>query len=404
MATETIAEDFHTTIKLHKHGWRTHYDERIVAQGLAPHDLASYLLQRDRWARGNLAVFGTAESPLRARGLTPAQRFSYLASLTGYLAGPVRLLLLAVLTAVLWSGALPMHISLLALIALWGPATALMVMAGSALCRGEQSSGEAVHYELCTAEIFTRALRCVLRPGRTTFKVTPKEGVDRGGWQALRQFRLLLAIALLLCLGLLLRLAQDFGVEGVLPAMHGFASWFVPLLAVIELARVLRTLVLVAKRRQLRAEYRTPLAASAVIVADTGSDGGKARMLGRMRDLTPGGVGFELSRPLSPGTRASLSLQLPSLTGEATATCFEVEVRSCLAHAHDWRIGAEIVDCSEQDRQALIAYCHVLWPYMRLRGENAVHLPAAAPAHEQASPAPLSVAVGGTAAVAQPVA
>jgi hypothetical protein len=298
-----------------------------------------------------------------------------------------------------------MRISPLALVMLWGPATALMVMAGSALCRGEQSSGEAVHYELCTAEIFTRALRCVIMPGRTTFKVTPKEGVDRGGWEALRQFRLLLAIALLLCMGLLLRVAQDFGLDGVLPAMHGFASWFVPLLAVIELGRVLRTLVLVAKRRQLRAEYRTPLAASAVIVADTGSDDSKARMLGRMRDVTPSGVGFELSRPLSPGTRARLSLQLPSLMDEASSTCVEVEVRSCLAHAHDWRIGAEIVDCSEQNRQALLAYCHVLWPYMRLRGEEAVHLPAAAPASEEASPAPLSVAVGSTAVAAtQPVA
>ena len=220
VATETIAEDFHTTIKLHKRGWRTHYDERIFAQGLAPHDLASYLLQRDRWARGNLAVFATPESPLRARGLTFAQRLSYLASLTGYLAGPVRLLLLGVLTAVLWSGALPMRISPLALVTLWGPATLLMAMGGSALCRGEQSSGEAVHYELCTAEIFTRALRCVFRPGRTTFKVTPKEGVDRGGWESLRQFRLLIAIAVLLCVGLVLRMAQDFGLDGVLPAMR----------------------------------------------------------------------------------------------------------------------------------------------------------------------------------------
>jgi len=66
VATDTIAEDFHTTIKLHRQGWRTHYDERIIAQGRAPHDLAAYLLQRDRWARGNLAVFTTPESPLRA--------------------------------------------------------------------------------------------------------------------------------------------------------------------------------------------------------------------------------------------------------------------------------------------------------------------------------------------------
>ena len=66
VATETIAEDFHTTIKLHRDGWRTHYDDRVIVQGRAPHDLAAYLLQRDRWARGNLAVFTTPESPLRA--------------------------------------------------------------------------------------------------------------------------------------------------------------------------------------------------------------------------------------------------------------------------------------------------------------------------------------------------
>jgi len=399
VATETIAEDFHTTIKLHKRGWRTHYDERVVAQGLAPHDLTSYLLQRDRWARGNLAVFTTPESPLRARGLTFAQRLSYFASLTGYLAGPVRLLLLGVLTAVLWSGALPMRISPLTLVALWAPATMLMVMAGSALCRGEQSSGEAIHYELCTAEIFTRALRCVLRPGRTTFMVTPKEGVDRGGWEAVRQFRLLIAIALLLCVGLLLRLAQDFGLDGVLPAMHGFASWFVPLLGILELGRVLRTLVHIAKRRQLRGEYRTPLAASAVIVADEDTAGECTSLLGRMRDVTPSGVGFELSRPLAPGTRASLTVQLPSLSGQATPTRLQVEVRSCLAHERDWRIGASIVGCTEHDRHALIAYCHVLWPYMRLRGEDAVHWPAADLGREESSAAPLGVVLA-----AQPVA
>src|SRR6185437_16643099 len=97
----------------------------------------------------------------------------------------------------------------------------------------------------------------------------------------------LLAIAVLLCAGLTLRLAQDFGLDGVLPAMHGFASWFVPLLGIIELGRVLRTLVHVAKRRQLRVEYRTPLAASAVIVAGERPDGDQTSLLGRMRDITP---------------------------------------------------------------------------------------------------------------------
>jgi cellulose synthase (UDP-forming) len=369
VATETIAEDFHTTIKLHKGGWRTHYDDRVIAQGRAPHDLASYLLQRDRWARGNLAVFTTPESPFRARGLTARQRLSYLASLTGYLAGPMRLLMLGVLAAVLWTGALPLRIAPLALATLWAPATLLMVLAGSALCRGQQGSGEATHYELCTAEIFTRALRCAVRPGRTSFKVTPKEGIDRGGWEAVRQFRLLMALAALLTLGLTLRVAEDLGV-GPLSPMQGFAAWFVPVLGAVELRRVGRTLIQVGRRRQLRGEYRTPLAAAAVLVPAEEIADGDPSLLARMCDMTTTGVGFELSRPLPVGARASLTVQLPGVGAEPTPTRMEVEIRSCLAHKGDWRIGATIVDCEENDRRGVLAYCNVVWPYMRLRGDT----------------------------------
>ena len=63
VATETIAEDFHTTIRLQRNGWRSRYHDEVLVQGLAPHDLDGYLLQRDRWARGNLAVFTLPESP-----------------------------------------------------------------------------------------------------------------------------------------------------------------------------------------------------------------------------------------------------------------------------------------------------------------------------------------------------
>jgi cellulose synthase (UDP-forming) len=386
VATDTIAEDFHTTIKLHRQGWRTHYDDRIIAQGRAPHDLAAYLLQRDRWARGNLAVFTTSESPLRARELTASQRMSYLASLVSYLAGPMRLLLLTILAVVLWSGALPLRIAPTALASLWAPATLLMLLAGSALCRGQQSSGEATHYELCTAEIFTRALRCVFRPGRANFKVTPKEGIDRGGWDAVRQFRALLVCAVLLASGLALRIADDAG-AGPLPSMHGLAAWFVPLLGAIELRRVARTLALVGRRRQLRGEYRTPLTAAAVIVPSDAQPSGEPALLGRMCDMTTTGVGFELSRPLEVGARASLTVQLPDTAGRPEATSLDVTVRSCRAYGEEWRIGAEIVDCQETDRRRVLAYCNVVWPYMRLRGEIDGLPTLASPSSEEAVPA-----------------
>ena len=93
----------------------------------------------------------------------------------------MRLLLLVTLGLVLWTGELPMKISVVALAALWLPSVLLNLSAGSALARGYMRIPETAHYELLTMEIYTRALRCAVRPGKTAFKVTPKQGRDGGG-------------------------------------------------------------------------------------------------------------------------------------------------------------------------------------------------------------------------------
>lgn len=85
--TATIAEDFHITLAMQSRGWRTRYHHETLVQGLAPHDLAGFLLQRDRWARGNLRVFRTPENPLTCPGLHIKQRVSYTASLLNYSVG-----------------------------------------------------------------------------------------------------------------------------------------------------------------------------------------------------------------------------------------------------------------------------------------------------------------------------
>jgi len=374
VATETIAEDFHTTIKLHRAGWRTRFHDEIIVQGRAPVDLAAYLLQRDRWARGNLAVLATAENPLWARGLHVRQRLSYLASLMAYLAGPVRLLLLGVLAAVLWTGDLPLAASYEALGALWLPATALMLAAGSALCLGHQRIPDTVHFELLTAEIHTRALRCSVRPGRTRFRVTPKEGVDLGGWRALRQLRLLLAVAAALVAGLVIRLV-DVAVADVVPDLVGAAAWIVPALGLFELRRIGRTLALVARRRQQRLEYRVPVEDAAIL------DLGGELAVARVRDLTPFGAGLEVGAPLAPGSRAAVALRVTDTRGEPCMADVELTVQTCSALGPErWHVGAAITPRSPADAHLLEEYCRIVVPHRRLRavepGGAAVAVPA----------------------------
>jgi Glycosyl transferase family group 2/PilZ domain len=373
VATETIAEDFHTTIRLQRHGWTSRYHDEVLVQGLAPHDLDGYLLQRDRWARGNLAVFTLPESPLRARELRPLQRLSYFASLAAYLAPPMRLLLLATLGLVLWTGALPMKVSVLALAALWLPAVSLNLLAGSALTRGYMKTGETAHYELLTMEIYTRALRCVFRPGRTAFKVTPKQGADGGGLAALRKLHLVALAAVVLGAGTAMRLLDLAGV-GPLPDLPGVAAVIVPLLGLIELRRVLRTLLAVGRRQQRRQVYRLEGDAPAHCFAAGGHIGG------RLVDASAVGVGLVLDAPVPVGERLAVLLELEEAVGDTHEIAAQVEIRSCREADGHYLIGATIEEIDPTSRMQLMEWCYVVCSHERLRG----HRPAApAPATDQ---------------------
>jgi cellulose synthase (UDP-forming) len=363
VATETIAEDFHTTIRMLRYGWETRYHDEVLVQGLAPHDLDGYLLQRDRWARGNLAVFTLPESPLRARELKPTQRLSYFASLAAYLAPPMRLLLLLTLGLVLWTGALPMKISIAALAALWLPSIVLNLSAGGALARGFMRIGETAHYELLTMEIYTRALRCIVRPGRSVFKVTPKQGRDAGGLAAVRQLHLVLLCALLLAGGTAMRLLDLVG-AGPLPDLPGIAAVIVPLLGLFELRRVLKTLASVGRRRQRRLVYRFEGDAPADCYSPEG------HVAGRLVDASPAGVGLVTDAPLPIGARPAVHLKLRGADEQTHEIAAQVEVRSCRLSDERYLIGATIIDIDADSRMWLMEWCYVVCSHERLRGRR----------------------------------
>jgi cellulose synthase (UDP-forming) len=363
VATETIAEDFHTTIRLMRHGWRSRYHDEVLVQGLAPHDLDGYLLQRDRWARGNLAVFRLPESPLRAKSLSPLQRLSFLASLLAYLAPPMRLLLLLTLGLVLWTGELPMKISVVALAALWLPYVLLNFGAGAALARGYMRVPESAHYELLTMEIYVRALRCALVPGRTAFKVTPKQGRDGGGFDAVRKLRLVLFCTVLLAAGTAMRLLDLAGV-GPLPDLPGIAAIVVPLLGLYELRRLLATLTAVGRRRQRRLVYRFEGDAPANLYTPA------AHTTARLVDASAAGLGLVASAPLEAGSEPAVLLTLTDAGGSEHEIAAKVEIRTCREVEGSFLIGATIREIDPEARLRLMEWCYVVCTHERLRGRR----------------------------------
>ncbi|HEX6782060.1 MAG TPA: glycosyltransferase [Solirubrobacterales bacterium] len=374
VATETIAEDFHTTIRLQRYGWHTRYHDEVLVQGLAPHDLDGYLLQRDRWARGNLAVFRLPESPLRAKTLNPIQRLSFLASLLAYLAPPMRLLLLLTLGLVLWTGELPMKISVAALAALWVPYLLLNLSAGAALARGYMRVPESAHYELLTMEIYTRALRCAVVPGKTAFKVTPKQGRDGGGPDAVRKLHLVLFCTVLLGAGTLMRLLDLAGV-GPLPDLPGIAAVVVPFLGLFELRRLLATTFAVGRRRQRRLVYRFEGDAPAELY------GRETHTSARLVDASAAGLGMVSASPVAVGSTPAVLLGLTDAAGDEHEVAARVEVRTCRESEGRFLIGATILEIDPDARLRLMEWCYVVCSHERLRG------------HRPAAPVPESEAI-----------
>jgi hypothetical protein len=240
---------------------------------------------------------------------------------------------------------------------------ALNLAAGAGLARGFMRIPETAHYELLTMEIYTRALRCAFRPSRTAFKVTPKQGRDGGGWDAVRKLHLVLFCTVLLAAGTLLR-ALDLAGVGPLPDMPGIAAAIVVALGLIELRRLFATLFAVGRRRQRRLIYRFAGDAAAECFSPQG------KTLAWMVDASASGLGLVAAGPLEVGSRPAVLLRLEDAAGELHEVSAQVEVRSCREHDGSWLVGATIAEIDPDSRLRLMEWCYVVCSHERLRGRR----------------------------------
>ncbi len=167
--------------------------------------------------------------------------------------------------------------------------------------------------------------------------------------------------------GTVLRLLDLAGV-GPLPDLPGIAAIVVPLLGLIELRRVLRTLLAVGRRRQRRQIYRFEGDAAAHCFSAAGHVGG------RLIDASAAGVGLVLDAPLEVGDRPAVLLELEDARGEAHEVAAQVEVRSCREAEGRWLVGATVEEIDPASRMRLMEWCYVVCNHEQLRG----HRPAAA--------------------------
>ncbi len=349
--------DLATTVRVQARGWTVRHHPRPVVQGLAPHDLASYMSQRGRWARGHLATLRTADSPLTAKGLTPGQRIVHLHLLNGYFRSVADLAMYGVLVTTLWTGRLPLTASLSALALVWLPWMILRSVALVSLTRGRMRIGENATRRMVNLEMHLRALAAGLTGSTRRFSRRGQHGRDLGGLDVIGQLKLLTAMALILEFVLAARLL-DALLGWPLAPMRGLALVASTLVGGVVLWMALEVLGVFVRRRQHRSSYRVPIALTARL------DGEPIRL----RDLTQEGVALVTSRPLSPGTRFSVDVDIPRLRGDTTPLRLDLQVANITPNRDHtrFRLGCRIVDPGHRALTVLAEFVSVVVPYVRL--------------------------------------
>lgn len=173
VATDTITEDIHTTIRLHRRGWRTVYHNEVLARGLAASDAATYQLQRHRWGTGAMQVL-RSENPLFVSGLSLPQRLSYAATLLGWFDAWRSLGYLLLPIIVLLTGAVPIKADALTFSLFFGFTFLLQQLALRVLSRGCHRPFLSIIFELVRMTPNMLATLTLVTRRRATFRVTPK--------------------------------------------------------------------------------------------------------------------------------------------------------------------------------------------------------------------------------------
>lgn len=105
VATDTITEDMHTTLRLIRRGWQTVYHHQTLAVGLAPSTPDQYLLQRRRWGMGAMQILTHERLWAAKRWMSWRNFYEYLTGTLWWLEGIATLIAFALPIAVMLSGA-----------------------------------------------------------------------------------------------------------------------------------------------------------------------------------------------------------------------------------------------------------------------------------------------------------
>lgn len=173
LATESITEDIHTTIRLHRAGWKTVYHNEPLARGLAAATADEYLGQRYRWGTGAMQVL-QVDHPLLGPGLSFMQRICYAGTLLGWFDAWRTFGYILLPLAVIATGANPLSAPLSLLLPIFLAQFLLQQYALSRLSRGLTTPFWSIVFDFARLPATTMATLQRFSRKRRKFSVTHK--------------------------------------------------------------------------------------------------------------------------------------------------------------------------------------------------------------------------------------
>lgn len=176
-AVETVTEDAHTALRLHRKGYNSAYLRVPQAAGLATETLSAHIGQRIRWARGMAQIFRT-DNPLFGKGLSLLQRLCYVNAMLHFLSGVPRLIYLTA----------PLAFLLLHSYIVYAPAVAILLNVVPHMMHASLTNShmQGSFRRLFWGEIYETALAwyiarpttvALIAPSKGSFNVTAKGGL-----------------------------------------------------------------------------------------------------------------------------------------------------------------------------------------------------------------------------------
>jgi cellulose synthase (UDP-forming) len=197
--TGSNSEDIWTSLKLHRRGWKSTYVPQVLARGLAPQDVATYLKQQLRWASGGFEVLLRGRLFRRGNGLTIDQRLQYLFTGTHYLLSMAMLVFMLLPAMYLLFGLSPIKADGWTWAAHYLPFYGMVMLVTWLQSGGFKVS--AIVASIGAAPVHARAFWATLRDRPAVWRATNAHGGVRSLWAVMPHVALLTLNATAIAVG-----------------------------------------------------------------------------------------------------------------------------------------------------------------------------------------------------------